>query len=105
LTCCRIGPISPRSSLNKRKERLYVAALDLLPRASAALGTSPLNVAVAMSHLLGLALGATILRIDPLADASEDELVDLVVPAIQGYLRSGGKRSQPGRRSDDKSRS
>jgi AcrR family transcriptional regulator len=38
----------------------------LLERASAALGVSKLRVAAAMSHLIGLVLGATILAIEPL---------------------------------------
>jgi AcrR family transcriptional regulator len=73
----------------------------LLPRASAALGVPPLKLAAAMSHLVGLALAATILRIDPLATATNDELVDLVTPSVRIYLeRSPG----PARRvSDDRS--
>jgi hypothetical protein len=39
-----------------------------------------------MSHLIGLALTATILRVEPLASASDDELARLVAPAIRGYL-------------------
>jgi AcrR family transcriptional regulator len=58
----------------------------LLERASAALGVSKLRVAAAMSHLIGLVLGATILAIEPLASASVDDLVELVAPAIQRYL-------------------
>lgn len=58
----------------------------LLERASAALGVPKLRVAVAMSHLIGLVLAATIISIEPLASASEDELVELIAPAIQRYL-------------------
>jgi AcrR family transcriptional regulator len=58
----------------------------LLVRASDALGVPRLQVAAAMSHLIGLALGAMIFRIEPLASASEDELVELVTPAIRRYL-------------------
>ncbi len=58
----------------------------LLAQAAAALGVPKLNMAVAMSHLIGLAVGATILRIEPLASASEDALAELIAPAIRGYL-------------------
>jgi AcrR family transcriptional regulator len=58
----------------------------LLERASAALGVPKLRVAVAMSHLIGLVLAATIISIEPLASASDDELVELIAPAIQRYL-------------------
>lgn len=58
----------------------------LLARAADALGVPRLRVAAAVSHLIGLVLGATILRIEPLASASEDELVALVGPAIRSYL-------------------
>jgi AcrR family transcriptional regulator len=58
----------------------------VLDRASAALGVSKLRVAVAMSHLIGLVLGATIVAVEPLASASVDELVELVAPTIQRYL-------------------
>jgi AcrR family transcriptional regulator len=58
----------------------------LLTQLSGALGVSKLKVATAMSHLIGLVLGATILRIEPLASATEDELVGLVAPTIQRYL-------------------
>ncbi|MEP7021490.1 MAG: TetR family transcriptional regulator [Pseudonocardiales bacterium] len=58
----------------------------LLDRASSALGVPKLRVAVALSHLLGLVFGATIVRIEPLASASDDELVELIAPTIQRYL-------------------
>lgn len=58
----------------------------LLTRAEDALGVPKLQLAAAISHLIGLVLAATILRIEPLASATDDELVNLVVPAISGYL-------------------
>ena len=60
----------------------------LLVRAAGALGVPALRVAAAMSHLVGLVLAVTILRIEPLASATEDELVELVAPAIRQYLAS-----------------
>lgn len=61
----------------------------LLARVAAAIGVSKLRVATAMSHLIGLMLGATIIGIEPLASASEDELVELVAPVIASYLDPG----------------
>jgi AcrR family transcriptional regulator len=58
----------------------------LLARIATALGVSKLRVATAVTHLLGLMLGSTIIGIEPLASASEDELVDLVAPVIAIYL-------------------
>jgi AcrR family transcriptional regulator len=58
----------------------------LLERLSAMLGVPKVRVAGAMTQLLGLALGATVLRIDALVAASDDELVDLIAPSVQGYL-------------------
>ncbi|HVV76731.1 MAG TPA: TetR family transcriptional regulator [Mycobacteriales bacterium] len=59
----------------------------LLPRVARTLNVPEVNVAGAISHLLGLMLAATVLRIAPLATATDEELVDLVSPAITRYLR------------------
>ncbi|XAS75562.1 TetR family transcriptional regulator [Dermatophilaceae bacterium Sec6.4] len=58
----------------------------LLERTAGMLGVSPLHLAAAITHLIGLMIGATIIGIEPLASAGEDELVDLVTPAIAHYL-------------------
>ncbi len=58
----------------------------LLERMAAAIGVSPLRVATAITQLIGLMIGATIIRIEPLASATEDELVALVTPGIAPYL-------------------
>lgn len=60
----------------------------ILPQVAAALRVPELRVAAALSHLFGLLLGATILRIEPLASAADDELAALVAPAIRHYLTS-----------------
>jgi AcrR family transcriptional regulator len=59
----------------------------LLERSARALGVPPIRVAVAVTHLLGLMLGATIVRVEPLASAGDEELAALVTPAIERYLR------------------
>jgi AcrR family transcriptional regulator len=58
----------------------------MLPRVSAELGVSRMRAAGAFSQLIGFALAATILRTEPLASASEDELVALLAPSVQRYL-------------------
>jgi AcrR family transcriptional regulator len=58
----------------------------VIDQAAAALGVPKLRVAVAMSHLVGLVLAATIIRVEPLASATDDELVALIAPTIQRYL-------------------
>jgi len=58
----------------------------LLERTASAIGVPPLQVAVAVTHLIGVMIGATIIGIEPLASASEEELVALVTPALAHYL-------------------
>jgi AcrR family transcriptional regulator len=58
----------------------------MLPRVSAELGVSRVRAAGAFSQLIGFALAATILRAEPLASASEDELAALLAPSVQRYL-------------------
>jgi AcrR family transcriptional regulator len=58
----------------------------MLPRVSAELGVSRVRAAGAFSQLIGFAVAATILRAEPLASASEDELAALLAPSVQRYL-------------------
>jgi AcrR family transcriptional regulator len=58
----------------------------LLPRVARTLDVAEVKVAAATSHLLGLMLAATVLQVAPLATATDEELVDLVSPAITRYL-------------------
>jgi AcrR family transcriptional regulator len=58
----------------------------VLTRAPAALGVPARRIAAAASHLVGLMLAATIIGVGPLASASDEELAELVTPAIRGYL-------------------
>lgn len=67
----------------------------LLDRLAGLLGVPRFRVAGAMTQLVGLALGATVLRIDALVTASDDELVDLIAPSVQGYLDGEAIREQP----------
>lgn len=45
-----------------------------------------LRLAVAMTHLVGVALGRYLLTVAPLEAPSLDDLVALIAPTIQGYL-------------------
>ena len=58
----------------------------MLPRVATELGISPGRAAGAFSQLIGFAMAATILQVEPLASASEDELVALLAPSVQRYL-------------------
>src|SRR6266516_4435303 len=73
------------------KEQVFVAAMNL-PLNPADLisrlrdGGPRVRAAGAFSQLIGFALAATILRAEPLASASEDELAALLAPSVQRYL-------------------
>ena len=58
----------------------------MVPRLSAELGVSPLRVAGAFSQMMGFALAGTIIRIEPLASATDDALVALLAPSVQRHL-------------------
>jgi len=45
-----------------------------------------LRVEAAVSHLLGVAIMRYVVKIEPLASVSDDELVELVGPVIQRYF-------------------
>ena len=46
----------------------------------------PLRMTLAASQLLGMALMRYVVQVEPLASASEDDVVALVAPALQRYL-------------------
>jgi hypothetical protein len=58
----------------------------MVPRVAGVLDVPPLRVAGAFSQLIGFALAGTIIRVEPLASAGEDDLVALLAPSIQRYL-------------------
>lgn len=61
----------------------------MLPQVSAALGVPRVRLAAAIAQLLGVVFVATIVRAEPLASLSEDDLVELLSPAITGYFAAG----------------
>jgi AcrR family transcriptional regulator len=58
----------------------------MFPRLSSLLGVPQLRLSGAFAQLIGYALGATVIGVEPLASASEDELVALLAPSVQRYL-------------------
>lgn len=59
----------------------------LLGRVAAGLGLAdPLRIEAAAAQLIGLVVLRYVVRLEPIASASEDELVALVAPAVQRYL-------------------
>jgi len=53
---------------------------------ASALGIPPLRLEAAISQMVGIVLIRHILRVEPMASAQVDELVDLLAPTIQRYL-------------------
>jgi len=58
----------------------------MLARLSTLLGIPRLRLAGGFAQLVGFALAGTVIGIEPLASASEDELVALLAPSIQRYV-------------------
>jgi len=56
-----------------------------------------MRVTLATSYLVGVAASRYVLRLEPLASASEDEVVLLVAPAIQAALTGPSPAPAPGR--------
>jgi AcrR family transcriptional regulator len=58
----------------------------MLARLSTLLGIPRLRLAGGFAQLVGFALAGTVIGIEPLASASEDDLVALLAPSIQRYV-------------------
>lgn len=58
----------------------------VLARIAAALDLPPLRLTAAASHMMGLAMVRYILAAEPMASATDDEVVALVAPVIQRYF-------------------
>lgn len=65
--------------------REFVTAA-LLGRAKEATDAPPLGIQAAVGQMIGIMILRHVVRIEPLASASEDELVELVAPTLQRYL-------------------
>ncbi|GII77511.1 TetR family transcriptional regulator [Sphaerisporangium rufum] len=69
------------------REFLTRAVLD---RVVAGLGIPPVRMEVAFAQMFGVVLLRYVLRLEPLASADVEELVDLLAPTIQRYLGEEG---------------
>lgn len=69
----------------ERLRRLLAEALEPVT-STLDLPDAPLRTALLASHLAGLAVGRYVLRLEPLASASADELARLAGPALDRYL-------------------
>ncbi|MCO6004344.1 TetR family transcriptional regulator [Actinoallomurus purpureus] len=58
----------------------------LLARAGDALGLPRLNITAAAAQMVGVAMLRYVLEIEPMASATEEELVALLAPTLQCYL-------------------
>ena len=69
--------------------REFVEA-ELVDRVVSALGVpdARMRVVLASSYLIGVATSRYVLQVEPLASASEDEIVAMVAPAVQAALTS-----------------
>ncbi len=68
--------------------RQFVGA-TLLGRVADALRIPRLELNAAMAQMVGVALLRYVIKIEPLASASDDEIVQLVAPIIQRYIDGG----------------
>jgi AcrR family transcriptional regulator len=70
--------------------REYVSSALLPLIASALEGPErQLRVTMAMSHLVGIALLRYVIRIEPIASAPVEQLIEMVAPRMQSYLDAG----------------
>ncbi|TDC55577.1 TetR/AcrR family transcriptional regulator [Actinomadura sp. KC345] len=60
----------------------------LLGRAKQATGAPSLAIQAAAGQMIGIMIMRYVLRIEPMASATEEELVELVAPTLQRYLLS-----------------
>src|SRR5215210_2183249 len=62
----------------------------LLSRVAQTAGIDPLRMEVAAAQLVGVVILRYVVRLEPLASASDDEIVALIVPTLQRYLAAEG---------------
>jgi hypothetical protein len=58
----------------------------VLAKVAAALELPPLRLTGAASQMMGLAMVRYVLAAEPMASATDDEVVELVAPVIQHYF-------------------
>ena len=60
----------------------------VLAKVAAALDLAPLRLTGAASQMIGLAIVRYVIRAEPMASATQDEVVELVAPVIQHYFNA-----------------
>lgn len=80
---------------------------ELVDRVVAALGVpdARMRVVLATSYLMGIAASRYVLQVEPLASATEDEVVAMVAPAVQAALTTSTLTRSARRPSSDPSSS
>jgi AcrR family transcriptional regulator len=63
------------------------AAGVMVPRLAAALQVPPDRVAAALSIMIGQAVARALIRLDPLAALSDEQVIERYVPAVRAVLR------------------
>jgi AcrR family transcriptional regulator len=61
----------------------------LFARAAEIRGVSLMRIQAAVGQMMGVALLRYVFKVEPIASASEDELIDLFAPTLQRYLAGG----------------
>ena len=67
----------------------------LIPRFAHALEIPEANIAAAFAHLIGLTLLDKVIEIEQFNRLTDDDLVDLVEPAVRRYLLPSDSRTDP----------
>ena len=77
---------SPEAIQNYATEQIAVPMTEALEQSGLSIASAQERAALAGSQLVGLAMIRYVLRLEPIAGASIDHLVEVVGPTIQHYL-------------------
>ncbi|MFH8613404.1 hypothetical protein ACH4D5_38640 [Streptomyces sp. NPDC018029] len=84
------GAAQMRDFMSQQIFRQLAASLDEPPKdfqeVAAALGVPPMNINAAQAQVWGVAVLRYVVKLEPLASATVDEVVALIAPTIQRYL-------------------
>ncbi|MFD4634798.1 hypothetical protein ACFVYR_37025 [Streptomyces sp. NPDC058284] len=84
------GAAQMRDFMSQQIFRQLAASLQEEPRdfdeVARALGVPPMNINAAQAQVWGVAVLRYVVRLEPLASASVDDVVALIAPTIQRYL-------------------
>ncbi|MFF1381860.1 hypothetical protein [Streptomyces sp. NPDC058308] len=84
------GAAQMRDFMSKQIFRQLAASLEEPPKdfdeVARALGVPPMNINAAQAQVWGVAVLRYVVKLEPIASASVDEVVALIAPTIQRYL-------------------